>query len=471
MATTISTHPVTGLDFPTVTVCPPKGFNTALNHDLMRMGDGALSQYDREDLKVATKAIFIDTAYRRYANNLVAAINKENLGSVYEGIASIPKPLGDRGFDIRLSSILGSIRTPLNGESDGGNQADMFSKITLNLTEILENVAVNMSLVIRLDILPCTDDSCDQEVKFTEGPPVYFHKIGKTWSDARDTCSQDGKVLPIIGSHSNMEEIAEAVFAEGWNDADIWLAATDGAEEGMWKWLDGTPVYKFTNWNTNEPNGGNNENCINMKVGYGNKWSDYKCEDAHPFVCTHFGWGTVVTENETYVYEANKLGFKSFHVQWKYQSLASKVTNIPGIILSWSLVDITNQSQKVITKPKNNEPVNKVYAKTVDLACRSRMADIPKNHVWKTFIDVKYNWSKQAIEEGLPCKDSQIEGSVVDDVLALIENVLDISEKYTIEVSEEDLVFGTKLFSVINYCSATIVEATKLAIFTESLLD
>ena len=28
--TTITTHPLDGLDFPTVTVCPPKGSNTAL---------------------------------------------------------------------------------------------------------------------------------------------------------------------------------------------------------------------------------------------------------------------------------------------------------------------------------------------------------------------------------------------------------------------------------------------------------
>ena len=56
-------------------------------------------------------------------------------------------------------------------------------------------------------------------------------------------------------------------------------------------------------------------------------------------------------------------------------------------------------------------------------------------------------------------------------MLALIEYVLDISEEYTIEVSEEDLVFGMELFSVINFFPETIVEATKLAIFTETLLD
>ena len=36
IATSISTHPISELDFPTVTICPPEGSNTALNYDLAR---------------------------------------------------------------------------------------------------------------------------------------------------------------------------------------------------------------------------------------------------------------------------------------------------------------------------------------------------------------------------------------------------------------------------------------------------
>ena len=35
ITTSISTHPISKLDFPNVTVCPPEGSNTALNLDLM----------------------------------------------------------------------------------------------------------------------------------------------------------------------------------------------------------------------------------------------------------------------------------------------------------------------------------------------------------------------------------------------------------------------------------------------------
>ena len=37
IATTISTHSIATLPFPEVIVCPPKGSNTALNHDLVKV--------------------------------------------------------------------------------------------------------------------------------------------------------------------------------------------------------------------------------------------------------------------------------------------------------------------------------------------------------------------------------------------------------------------------------------------------
>ena len=39
VSTTITTHPITELEFPTVTVCPPRGSNTALNHLLEKVKD------------------------------------------------------------------------------------------------------------------------------------------------------------------------------------------------------------------------------------------------------------------------------------------------------------------------------------------------------------------------------------------------------------------------------------------------
>ena len=39
ISSVITTHPIKGLKFQNVTVCPPKGTNTALNYDLMRLNN------------------------------------------------------------------------------------------------------------------------------------------------------------------------------------------------------------------------------------------------------------------------------------------------------------------------------------------------------------------------------------------------------------------------------------------------
>ena len=47
VSSVISTHPIKGLKFPNVTVCPPRGSNTALNYDLVRAKNITLTEKDR----------------------------------------------------------------------------------------------------------------------------------------------------------------------------------------------------------------------------------------------------------------------------------------------------------------------------------------------------------------------------------------------------------------------------------------
>ena len=53
LATSISTYPITDLDFPPVTVCPAKGSHTAINYDLMKADNDSLTEEDRDNLKQA----------------------------------------------------------------------------------------------------------------------------------------------------------------------------------------------------------------------------------------------------------------------------------------------------------------------------------------------------------------------------------------------------------------------------------
>ena len=81
------------------------------------------------------------------------------------------------------------------------------------------------------------------------------------------------------------------------HDDNIWIGATDQAEEGNWKWTD-CSMWNFTNWVKWQPDDfkgedGNGEDCV---VLHGNKsefsngltgWSDLPCNlrELH-FVCS-----------------------------------------------------------------------------------------------------------------------------------------------------------------------------------------
>ena len=92
VATIITTKPLSDLDFPTVTVCPPKDSNTALNYDLMKADNNSLTQEDREWLKQEVLEIFLKHDHYDNINTILSIINEENTGKLVKGFQSYPRP-------------------------------------------------------------------------------------------------------------------------------------------------------------------------------------------------------------------------------------------------------------------------------------------------------------------------------------------------------------------------------------------
>ena len=90
VSTTISTQPIADLKFPKITVCPPRGSNTALNYDLMKLNK-TMNDTTRQRLYEANSQVFVTEVKKAKAKNLVASLNKDTISNMYHGYESITR--------------------------------------------------------------------------------------------------------------------------------------------------------------------------------------------------------------------------------------------------------------------------------------------------------------------------------------------------------------------------------------------
>ena len=116
VATSITTHPIDDLDFPKVTICPPKNSNTALFHDLVKAGNATLSDESKITLRKTAYDIFIEQTHYEYVKNMLATSHMGNVDQVLQGFHSLPTPFNHaNGLKVNMWNLNGTITTPLFG--------------------------------------------------------------------------------------------------------------------------------------------------------------------------------------------------------------------------------------------------------------------------------------------------------------------------------------------------------------------
>ena len=154
ISTTVTTLPISDLDFPKVTVCPPKGSQTALNFDLMKADSNSLTDEDRDDLTSDAAEIFVESQHQDYIRNVLAASNLENVKQMFKGFQSFPRQiLENTGYEVRMWNNHGSIHTPWFGEdySEDFFKEDKNHHIILQFPDDLsETVGAEMSPVWKM---------------------------------------------------------------------------------------------------------------------------------------------------------------------------------------------------------------------------------------------------------------------------------------------------------------------------------
>ena len=199
IATSITTHPIDNLDFPKVTVCPPKDSNTALYHDLVKAGNGSLSDENRRKLKEAAYEIFIKQSHRKYAKMMVAHLHMGNMDQVLQGLHSLPTPYNNgNGLKINMWNLNGTITTPWFGEEfvEEYYQEDRDLLFVLELPDDIKNQVGSGSLIIELEVDVREKEGWLEEI--TMLPEFTLHTTQKTWSMAELDCQKEGGHLASV---------------------------------------------------------------------------------------------------------------------------------------------------------------------------------------------------------------------------------------------------------------------------------
>ncbi|XP_037636694.1 asialoglycoprotein receptor 1-like isoform X2 [Sebastes umbrosus] len=111
----------------------------------------------------------------------------------------------------------------------------------------------------------------------------FVSNLEKNWTQSRQYCIAEGADLVVIDSRD------EQAFVNGLLDdgKNAWTGMTDSIIEGIWMWVDGTPV-TTTYWGEDQPNSyDGNQDCgetVQKSLGVG-EWNDDGCFGDQNFIC------------------------------------------------------------------------------------------------------------------------------------------------------------------------------------------
>ena len=252
IATTFTTRPISELVFPSVTVCPPRGSNTALNLALENVKNENFTEEQRAYLLNFSTKTFLLKPNQRLASYLVDLVNPSNLKSLYKGEISLPEITGKYTFQIRSSQLEGKFATPDYG--NGNYNTGFYSKAhhhhyVLDLQN-LKDLIGNGSLIIHIE----TQDALEEWIFSRQEQMIQLHKGPLNFSDASHFCENIGGHLASIASECEQDMAFEVVKEKqvypfhDINENYVLLGGLRRLGE-PWVWSDGSTHFPQTGLN------------------------------------------------------------------------------------------------------------------------------------------------------------------------------------------------------------------------------
>ena len=160
ITTTIETRPITEIDFPNVTVCPPRGSLTSLNPDLVRSRYTTFDEKKRKELSDYVPYAAYDVTYKASNGEYEEFLEGDKkYSNLYRGISKIE--LSNDGatkiYDLFTTAPNGSFSTPYFGEPNNKSLGDCGLDTWVNIY-VPENLTVGSKIIVNLDYDVNDDD-------------------------------------------------------------------------------------------------------------------------------------------------------------------------------------------------------------------------------------------------------------------------------------------------------------------------
>ena len=357
VSATISTHPIATLPFPKVTVCPPKGTNTALNYDLIHQNK-TFTEDQKQKLEEAVQLAFFNDDNSKFAEKCLDVTNQENIDQLYDGFQTVPTILGKHGFEVRMTGSEGQISSPGYGGQTGAqteNELEYIHYILEFPDNLVDLMGGTGSLVVDIEV---ETKSEGQVLEYRLGPRYKFYNPGDSknsdfvwantdWDEAEAQCVTMGGHLAAITSDEEKAELSNAIPDVKGGNLKFWLGGKRMEKGGNWTWVNGKE-WKYEDWLTKLSSVEGDYECLQFNQEestsmYG-AWTYIGCRTDDFFVCEYEPDDQIRgTRSKTLTYSIEDLlHHESFHFWWKStktQENYNKDEKVGGFNLKWRILN------------------------------------------------------------------------------------------------------------------------------------
>ncbi|XP_065811165.1 CD209 antigen-like protein E [Labrus bergylta] len=152
-----------------------------------------------------------------------------------------------------------------------------------SLTEQRDLLTANLTEMTK-ELQRLQKKTCSEGWKSFSRSCYLFSKQTKTWEESKQDCRYRRADLVIVDSLEEQEFLTVNL------KRDTWIGLSDRDNEGIWKWIDGTPLTQAY-WKIGEPNNAGNhgigENCVHLipDTETEENWNDLKCDASKQWIC------------------------------------------------------------------------------------------------------------------------------------------------------------------------------------------